>query len=123
MEKVLNNGLIGNNLRSSATIVKFTVSTIRSTRENASLRKDKEIIKHQSHKRTADYQSLLCKVKYTFDENFDVSSSTIYITFCCNLKFVSTFLAPNRSLGARRGLLERVHFFDPKCGSKSFVKA
>ena len=32
---------------------------------------------------------------------------------------MSIFLAPNRGLGARRGLLERVHFFDPKIGQKN----
>ena len=33
------------------------------------------------------------------------------------------FLAPNRGLGARRGLLKRVDFLDPKSDQKKFRQA
>ena len=33
---------------------------------------------------------------------------------------LAPFLAPNRGLGARRGLLKRFDFFDPKSGQTKF---
>ena len=33
---------------------------------------------------------------------------------------LESFLAPNRGLGARRGLLKRVDFLDPKSEQKKF---
>ena len=37
--------------------------------------------------------------------------------------FITMFLAPNRGLGARRGLLKRVDFLDPKSDQKKFRQA